>query len=156
MFKHILAPHDGSALSDQTLDRAIALAQTTGARLTVFNATAEAPFPVTNFGEEGRYDPERAKRFSVEANAHGQTIVTAAVEADGRGGADAEAEGDVVALRRRRGGGLGGQRGGEQEPETQPGQQAEAAARHDGRLRGEQHAGRVAARSYCRCRRAAC
>jgi nucleotide-binding universal stress UspA family protein len=80
MFKHILAPHDGSELSDQTLDRAIALAQTTGARLTVFNATAEAPFPVTNFGEEGRYDPDRARRFSVEADAHGQGIVTAAVE----------------------------------------------------------------------------
>ena len=80
MFRHILAPHDGSQLSDQTLDCAIALAQTTGARLTGFNATAEAPFPVTNFGEEGRYDPERARRFSTEADAQGRAIVTAAVE----------------------------------------------------------------------------
>ena len=93
MFKHILAPHDGSALSDQTLDRAIALAQTTGARLTVFNATAEAPFPVTNFGEEGRYDPERAKRLfrqpplgdldgrlSLTSAPHGRTTVSLTIE----------------------------------------------------------------------------
>jgi nucleotide-binding universal stress UspA family protein len=80
MFKHILAPHDGSPLSDRTLARAVELARTLGARLTVFNATAEAPYPVTNFGEEGRYDPERARRFTAEADAHGRAIVAPAAE----------------------------------------------------------------------------
>ena len=80
MFKHILAPHDGSPLSDQALARAVELARLTAARLTLFNATAEPPYPVTNFGEEGRYDPERARRFSAEADSHGRSIVAAAVE----------------------------------------------------------------------------
>lgn len=80
MFKHILAPHDGSPLSDQALVRAVELARLTAARLTLFNATAEPPFPVTNFGEEGRYDPERARRFTAEADAHGRSIVAAALE----------------------------------------------------------------------------
>jgi nucleotide-binding universal stress UspA family protein len=67
MFKHILVPTDGSALSEETVAKAITFAQETGARLTIFNASAEPPFPVTNFGEEGRYDPGKAEAFAQDA-----------------------------------------------------------------------------------------
>ncbi|NMG31802.1 universal stress protein [Aromatoleum evansii] len=79
MFQHILVPTDGSPLSDQALDRAIALARGLGARLTILNATAEPPFPVTNFGEDGHYDPEKTRRFAREAASHGQRIIDAAL-----------------------------------------------------------------------------
>lgn len=77
MFKHILVPTDGSPLSDQALDRAIALARGLGARLTILNATAEAPFPVTSYGEDGHYDPARSQRFAERAAEHGRRIVDA-------------------------------------------------------------------------------
>ena len=90
MFKHILVPTDGSPLSDQALDRAIALAQQLGARLTILNATAEAPYPVTNFGEDAHYDPDKSRRFAAEANAHGERIAAAAVSRAAAGGVAAE------------------------------------------------------------------
>jgi nucleotide-binding universal stress UspA family protein len=74
MFKHILVPTDGSPLSEETAVKAIAFAQGAGARLTIFNASAEAPYPVTNFGEDGRYDPAKAEAFAQDAAAHGQAI----------------------------------------------------------------------------------
>jgi nucleotide-binding universal stress UspA family protein len=79
MFNHILVPTDGSALSEEALSRAIVLAQHTGARLTIFNASAEAPFPVTNFGEDGRYDPAKSEAFARDAAARGDQIVHAAL-----------------------------------------------------------------------------
>jgi nucleotide-binding universal stress UspA family protein len=75
MFKHILVPTDGSTLSEETAAKAIAFAKATGARLTLFNASAEPPFPVTNFGEDGRYDPAKAESFARDAAARGQAIV---------------------------------------------------------------------------------
>jgi len=91
MFKHILVPTDGSPLSDHTLGRAIAFAHSLGARLTILNATAEAPFPVTNFGEDGHYDPSKARRFAQESSAHGQRIVDAALARAREAGLDAAA-----------------------------------------------------------------
>jgi len=91
MFQHILVPTDGSPLSDEALGRAITLAQQLGARLTILNATAETPYPVTNFGEDGHYDPEKSRRFTQQAGAHGQRIVDAAVTRTRAAGVDAEA-----------------------------------------------------------------
>ena len=90
MFKHILVPTDGSPLSDQALDRAIALARSLGARLTVLNATAEAPFPVTNFGEDGHYDPAKSRRVAEQATAHGRHIVDTALARVREAGVEAE------------------------------------------------------------------
>ena len=90
MFKHILVPTDGSPLSDEALVRAIALARDLRARLTILNATAEAPYPITNFGEDGHYDPEKSRRFAQQASAHGQRIVDAAVTRAREAGVDAE------------------------------------------------------------------
>lgn len=91
MFQHILVPTDGSSLSDHALDRAIGLARELGARLTILNATAEAPFPVTNFGEDGHYDPEKSRRFAREAATHGQRIIDVALARAQAAGVDAEA-----------------------------------------------------------------
>ena len=44
MYKHILVPTDGSALSDKAVAAAIALAQLLGARVTAFHAME--PFPL--------------------------------------------------------------------------------------------------------------
>ena len=38
MYKHILVPTDGSALSDKAVEAAIKLAQLLGARITAFHA----------------------------------------------------------------------------------------------------------------------
>jgi nucleotide-binding universal stress UspA family protein len=90
MFKHILVPTDGSPLSDEALDRAVALARDFGARLTILNATAEPPYPVTNFGEEGRYDPDKSARFSQHAAEQGQRIIDAALARASAAGVNAE------------------------------------------------------------------
>jgi nucleotide-binding universal stress UspA family protein len=90
MFQHILVPTDGSPLSELTLERAINLAQSLGARLTILNAIAEAPFPVTNFGEDGHYDPDKSRRFAHDSRARGQRILDAAVARARDAGVDAE------------------------------------------------------------------
>lgn len=48
MFKHILLPVDGSALSHKAIAAAIEFARTTGARLTPYMCVAEYPFPITS------------------------------------------------------------------------------------------------------------
>lgn len=53
MFKHVLIPTDGSALSERAISRAIAFAQETGARLTFFSAVAAEPLPYV--GEAGEH-----------------------------------------------------------------------------------------------------
>lgn len=92
MFKHILVPTDGSVLSEETAAKAIDFARATGARLTIFNASAEAPFPVTNFGEDGHYDPARSQAFAKDAIAHGQAVA----EAVAQRARDAGMQADVI------------------------------------------------------------
>lgn len=79
MFKHILVPTDGSPLSGQAVDKAIAFGRAIGARITFFTAMAEPPFPVTSYGEDGRYDTDKVKRFVETARLHAQGIVDGAV-----------------------------------------------------------------------------
>jgi nucleotide-binding universal stress UspA family protein len=50
MYKHILLPTDGSALSDKANVHAIGLAQALNARLTVFHASPEYPTPIVAEG----------------------------------------------------------------------------------------------------------
>jgi nucleotide-binding universal stress UspA family protein len=50
MYKHILLPTDGSALSEKANVHAIALAKALGARLTVFHASPEYPTPIVAEG----------------------------------------------------------------------------------------------------------
>lgn len=50
MFKHLLVPTDGSALSQNTVARAVAYAQETGAQITFFYAEPEAPAAYSGMG----------------------------------------------------------------------------------------------------------
>lgn len=64
MFKHILVPTDGSQLSREAIDRAIAFARETGARMTF--VCAEREFPTMYFDEQA---PSRF-REQVDSAAH--------------------------------------------------------------------------------------
>jgi nucleotide-binding universal stress UspA family protein len=55
MFKHILVPTDGSALSDSTVARAVSFAKETGARITFFYSQPDFPMPI--YGEGALIDP---------------------------------------------------------------------------------------------------
>jgi nucleotide-binding universal stress UspA family protein len=72
MFKHILVPTDGSALSEAAIRQAVEFAAETGARLTAFYA--KQPYPDGRFGKSGfiapitpeklqRYEDKLAERF---------------------------------------------------------------------------------------------
>lgn len=90
MFKHILVPTDGSQLSDDAVRKAIAFAKDSGARLTIFTAVAEPPMPMTSFGEDARYDPEKPKRFTEAIERQARQILDAAVESATQSGVDAD------------------------------------------------------------------
>ena len=62
MFKHILVPTDGSALSQKTAARAVSFAKEAGARITVFYAKPE--YPVTYYGEGALIDPTTPEKFA--------------------------------------------------------------------------------------------
>lgn len=50
MFKHILVPTDGSALSQAAVARAVSFAKEAGARLTLFYAEPESPMAYAGMG----------------------------------------------------------------------------------------------------------
>ena len=62
MFKHILVPTDGSDLSKETAQRAVAFAKEAGAKITVFFAKPE--YPIAYFGEGALIDPTTPEKFA--------------------------------------------------------------------------------------------
>ena len=50
MFKHLLVPTDGSALSQSAVQRAVSFAREAGARITFFYAEPEAPAAYMGLG----------------------------------------------------------------------------------------------------------
>lgn len=62
MFKHILIPTDGSALSQETARRAVSFAKEAGAQVTVFFAKPE--YPIAYFGEGALIDPTTPEKFA--------------------------------------------------------------------------------------------
>ncbi len=62
MFKHILLPTDGSDLSRQTAQKAVAFAKEAGAKITAFFAKPE--YPVAYFGEGALIDPTTPEKFA--------------------------------------------------------------------------------------------
>ena len=77
MFKNILIPTDGSALSENTVTRAITFAKEIGAQLTFFYAQPDFPLPM--FGEGALIDPNSPEQEAkliletalAQAKAHG-------------------------------------------------------------------------------------
>ncbi len=76
MFKHILVPTDGSALSTDTVKKAIEFARETGARITFFYAKPE--YPVSFYGEGALIDPTTPEKFAELADEQAQTLLSAA------------------------------------------------------------------------------
>lgn len=75
MFKHILVPTDGSQLSSDTANRAIAFARETGAKVTFFFAKPD--YPVAFYGEGALIDPTTPDKFAEMAEQQAKEILTA-------------------------------------------------------------------------------
>ncbi|WP_068636181.1 universal stress protein [Thauera butanivorans] len=73
MFKHILVPTDGSALSESTVSRAVTFASEAGARVTFFYAQPDFPMPI--YGEGALIDPTTPEQFAKSAAAEAQSIL---------------------------------------------------------------------------------
>ena len=76
MFKHILVPTDGSALSTDTVKKAVDFARETGAKLTFFYAKPD--YPVAFYGEGALIDPTTPEKFAEMAEKQAQEILAAA------------------------------------------------------------------------------
>lgn len=76
MFKHILVPTDGSALSTDTVKRAVVFAKEIGAKLTFFYAKPD--YPVAYYGEGALIDPTTPERFAELADKQAKEILSAA------------------------------------------------------------------------------
>jgi len=76
MFKHILVPTDGSALSTDTVQRAVAFAREAGARITFFYAKPD--YPVAFYGEGALIDPTTPEKFAAMAETQAGEILAAA------------------------------------------------------------------------------
>ncbi|MFA7280226.1 MAG: universal stress protein [Sterolibacterium sp.] len=84
MFKHILVPTDGSALSNDAIKRAIVFAKETNARITFFYAKPD--YPVAFYGEGALIDPSTPEKFAQMADKQAQEILAAATEEAGAAG----------------------------------------------------------------------
>jgi nucleotide-binding universal stress UspA family protein len=85
MYKHILVPTDGSRRSQRAVERAVALAQTTGARITgLFVAPAATPVVYKRFIPMGYVSPDEHAEVIQRAAAHHLAAVSKAATACGR------------------------------------------------------------------------
>ncbi len=75
MFKHILVPTDGSALSSDAVARAVSFARESGARITFFYAKPE--YPVAFYGEGALIDPTTPEKFAEMAEQQARQILDA-------------------------------------------------------------------------------
>ncbi len=76
MFKHILVPTDGSALSTDTVKKAVDFARETGARISFFYAKPD--YPVAFYGEGALIDPTTPEKFAEMADKQAKEILDAA------------------------------------------------------------------------------
>lgn len=76
MFKHLLVPTDGSALSQATVSRAAAFAKEAGARITLFYAKPEAPAAYEGVGTIS--DPHLSQTLHERLDGAAQEILDAA------------------------------------------------------------------------------
>lgn len=75
MFKHILVPTDGSALSTDTVKRAIGFAKEAGAKVTFFYAKPD--YPIALYGEGALIDPTTPEKFAEMADKQSKEILAA-------------------------------------------------------------------------------
>lgn len=75
MFKHILVPTDGSALSTDTVKRALTFAKEAGAKVTFFYAKPD--YPIALYGEGALIDPTTPEKFAEMADKQSKDILSA-------------------------------------------------------------------------------
>ena len=73
MFRHLLVPTDGSALSDETVASAVQFAVETGAEITFLYVRPD--YPVSYFGEGALVDPTTPESFSEMTQKMAQEIL---------------------------------------------------------------------------------
>lgn len=73
MFKHLLVPTDGSALSESTVARAVSFAKDASARVTFFYAQPDFPMPI--YGEGALIDPTTPEQFARAAAEEASVIL---------------------------------------------------------------------------------
>jgi nucleotide-binding universal stress UspA family protein len=93
MFKHILVPTDGSALSEGTVARAVAFAKEADARITFFYAQPDFPMPI--YGEGALIDPTTPEQFAKSAAAEAEAILAKAKDAANVAGVAADSDSTV-------------------------------------------------------------
>src|SRR5689334_14230713 len=74
MYRHILVPTDGSALSERAVHHALALAKSMGARVTAFHATASYPRPV--YTDAMVQDADVRKQFANAASREAASVLS--------------------------------------------------------------------------------
>jgi nucleotide-binding universal stress UspA family protein len=77
MFKHLLVPTEGSALSTSTVARAVSFAKEAGARITFFYAQPDFPIPI--YGEGALIDPTTPEQFADSARTQAREILDEAL-----------------------------------------------------------------------------
>lgn len=90
MFKHLLVPTDGSALSDSTVARAVSFAKEAGARVTFFYAQPDFPMPI--YGEGALIDPTTPEQFAQAAAEEARVILAKAKTAADQAGVVADTD----------------------------------------------------------------
>lgn len=90
MFKHLLVPTDGSALSDSTVARAVSFAKEAGARVTFFYAQPDFPMPI--YGEGALIDPTTPEQFAQAAAEEAAAILVKAKAAADNAGVVADTD----------------------------------------------------------------
>src|SRR5690242_19022646 len=88
MFKHILVPTDGSALSTDTVKRAVSFAKETNAKITFFFAKPD--YPIAFYGEGALIDPTTPEKFSEMADKQAREILQACEQIARESGVNAQ------------------------------------------------------------------
>ncbi len=78
MFQHLLVPTDGSAMSAETVDRAVIFAREIAAKITFFYVQPE--FPIALYGEGALVDPTTPQQFAELTNQQAATILSACID----------------------------------------------------------------------------
>lgn len=88
MFKHLLVPTDGSALSQDAVARAVAFAREAGARITFFHAQPEVP--VAYLGVGAIADPQLTLQAQQRLDGAAHEILDAAMQLAREAGVDGQ------------------------------------------------------------------
>src|SRR5664279_1369145 len=81
MYKHILVPTDGSALSDRAVEAAIKLAQLTGARITAFHAVEPYPLQGAYAAEASGVAELQPENFAERSEEYAKRVLAAVASA---------------------------------------------------------------------------